>query len=82
MVYEPKIFRNDSGTETPMKLIEAKEYRALKSLVETQEEVISRQRNQITDLTEAIRETLEDNANLADGDDCTLIKLKKAIGLK
>lgn len=27
----------------------------------------------------AIRETIEDNLHLADGDDCTLIKLKQAI---
>lgn len=27
----------------------------------------------------AIRETLEDNLHLADGDDCTLIKLKRVL---
>ena len=31
-------------------------------------------------LETAIRETIEDNLYLADGDDCTLIKLKRAIG--
>ena len=30
-------------------------------------------------LKKAIAETLEDNAHLADGDDCTLIKLKIAM---
>lgn len=31
-------------------------------------------------LETAIRETIEDNLHLADGDVCTLIKLKRAIG--
>ena len=30
-------------------------------------------------LEAAIRETIEDNLHLADGDNCTLIKLKRAI---
>lgn len=30
-------------------------------------------------LETAIRETIEDNLHLADGEDCTLIKLKRAI---
>ena len=33
-------------------------------------------------LKKAIRETIEDNLHLADGDDCTLIKLKRAINYK
>lgn len=33
----------------------------------------------ISKLETAIRETIEDNLHLADGDDCTLIKLKRAI---
>ena len=33
----------------------------------------------ISRLETAIRETIEDNLQLADGDDCTLIKLKRAI---
>jgi len=37
--------------------------------------------DRIDDLDKAIRETLEDNLDLADGDNCTLIKLKKAMGL-
>lgn len=32
------------------------------------------------DLELAIRETLQDNLHLADGENCTLIKLKRAIG--
>jgi len=35
---------------------------------------------EIIKLRTAIRETLEDNGHLADGENCTLIKLKKAIG--
>lgn len=34
----------------------------------------------ISTLETAIRETLEENGHLADGENCTLIKLKKAIG--
>ena len=34
----------------------------------------------VSKLENAIRETLEDNLDLADGDNCTLIKLKRAIG--
>jgi len=37
--------------------------------------------DRIDELDTAIRETLEDNLDLADGDNCTLIKLKKAMGL-
>jgi hypothetical protein len=33
----------------------------------------------ITQLEKAILETIEDNLDLADGDVCTLIKLKRAI---
>lgn len=33
----------------------------------------------IEKLETAIRETIEDNLDLADGDSCTLIKLKRAI---
>lgn len=35
---------------------------------------------EIQELRQAIKETLEENAHLADGDVCTLIKLKQAIG--
>ena len=34
----------------------------------------------IANLETAIRETIEDNLHLADGENCTLIKLKRAIG--
>ena len=34
----------------------------------------------VSKLENAIRETLEDNLDLAGGDNCTLIKLKRAIG--
>ena len=37
---------------------------------------LERERNR---LREAIEETLRDNAHLADGDNCTLIKLKRAM---
>ena len=37
---------------------------------------LERERNR---LCEAIEETLRDNAHLADGDNCTLIKLKRAM---
>jgi hypothetical protein len=33
----------------------------------------------LRELTEGIKETLMDNLHLADGEDCTLIKLKKLI---
>ena len=33
----------------------------------------------ISRLESAIRETIEDNLHLADGENCTLIKLKRAI---
>lgn len=36
-------------------------------------------RHCVAKLENAIRETLEDNLDLADGDNCTLIKLKRAI---
>lgn len=36
-------------------------------------------RHCISELETAIRETIEDNLHLVDGDDCTLLKLKKAI---
>ena len=35
---------------------------------------------EIRKLKSAIRETIEDNLHLADGENCTLIKLKRAIG--
>jgi hypothetical protein len=35
--------------------------------------------DEIERLTTAIRETLADNGHLADGEDCTLIKLKRAL---
>lgn len=35
--------------------------------------------DEISRLRNAIKETLEENAHLADGDNCTLIKLKHAI---
>jgi hypothetical protein len=35
---------------------------------------------EIRKLKAAIRETIEDNLHLADGENCTLIKLKRAIG--
>lgn len=34
----------------------------------------------VSELEKAIRETIEENLHLADGDNCTLIKLKRAIG--
>jgi len=37
--------------------------------------------DRIDELDKAIRETLEDNLDLADGDDCTLIKLKNTMRL-
>jgi len=37
--------------------------------------------DRIDELDKAISETLEDNLDLADGENCTLIKLKKAMGL-
>jgi hypothetical protein len=38
------------------------------------------QRAEIERLREAIRQTIRENGHLADGDDCTLIHLKTAIG--
>jgi hypothetical protein len=38
------------------------------------------QRAEIIKLKAAIRQTLDENGHLADGDDCTLIHLKTAIG--
>jgi hypothetical protein len=38
------------------------------------------QRAEIIKLEAAIRQTLDENGHLADGDDCTLIHLKTAIG--
>lgn len=35
----------------------------------------------INELAKAILETLDDHGDLADGDVCTLIKLKRAVGL-
>jgi hypothetical protein len=35
--------------------------------------------NEIERLESAIRETIEDNLHLADGENCTLINLKRAI---
>ena len=36
----------------------------------------------IEELETAIRETLDENGHLADGENCTLIKLKKVMGEK
>jgi len=36
----------------------------------------------VAQLEIAIRETIEDNLHLADGENCTLIKLKKSINYK
>lgn len=41
---------------------------------------IEQQEKQIEALTNAIKQTLEENGHLADGDNCTLIVLKRAIG--
>jgi hypothetical protein len=35
--------------------------------------------NRLEELDAAIRETIEENLHLADGENCTLIKLKRAI---
>lgn len=48
---------------------------------------LSKERQRINEekaknLEQAIRETIEDNLHLADGDVCTLIKLKRAIGYR
>ena len=37
-------------------------------------------KERIKHLESAIRKTLDDNRHLADGDNCTLIDLKKALG--
>ena len=39
-------------------------------------------RYRVEELETAIREVLDEHADLADGENCTLIKLKKAIGEK
>ena len=41
--------------------------------------VIAESAMRLLDLTQGIKEVLEDNRHLADGDDCTLIKLKKLV---
>jgi hypothetical protein len=41
--------------------------------------VIAESAIRLLDLTRGIKEVLEDNRHLADGDDCTLIKLKKLL---
>jgi hypothetical protein len=41
--------------------------------------VIAEAAKRLLDLTHGIKEVLEDNRHLADGDDCTLIKLKKLV---
>jgi hypothetical protein len=41
--------------------------------------VIAESAKRLLDLTQGIKEVLEDNRHLADGDDCTLIKLKKLV---
>ena len=43
-------------------------------------EDIDTMRSRIKDLEETILEVLEDQAHLADGDICTLIKLKRVMG--
>lgn len=47
------------------------------SLGKLEERLVSGDR--ISELESVIRETLEENLNLADGDNCTLIKLKRVI---
>ena len=41
--------------------------------------VIAEAALRVLELTKGIEEVLEDNRGLADGDDCTLVKLKKLI---
>lgn len=41
--------------------------------------VIAEAAKRLLDLTQGIREVLEDNRHLADGDDCTLVKLKNLV---
>ena len=38
--------------------------------------------NRVDELEAVITETLNDNLHLADGDVCTLLKLKRAVGWK
>jgi hypothetical protein len=44
--------------------------------------VIAEAALRLLELTKGIEEVLKDNRHLADGEDCTLIKLKKLIGKK
>jgi len=44
--------------------------------------VIAEAAMRLIELTKGIEEVLEDLRHLADGDDCTLIKLKKLVGKK
>jgi len=44
-------------------------------------EALIKAADKIDELDKAISETLEDNLDLADGDNCTLIKLKNAMRL-
>lgn len=41
--------------------------------------VVGQAADRLESMDKAIRETLEDNRHLADGEDCTLIRLKRAI---
>ena len=50
-----------------------------KSIAEDADDRIASQQREIDELKSAIRETLIENANLADGDNCTLIKLKNVL---
>ena len=42
-------------------------------------EDIAKERKRATELEDAIRKTLDENRHLADGEDCTLRELKKAL---
>lgn len=41
--------------------------------------IVTRDRRELMELRDAVRQTLEENAHLADGDNCTLIRLKYAL---
>ena len=45
------------------------------------EHVLEQERKEATRLRAAITKTLEENRHLADGENCTLIDLKRAIGM-
>ena len=50
-----------------------------KRIAKQADQRIASQQREIDELKSAIRETLKENANLADGDNCTLIKLKNVL---